>query len=185
MHTRRAERADCQRLGEVIVSATRSAFEGRVPEDCLLELPLATSVANWRRSFDRHAFDGSTQVLLVAEDEASGVIGFVLAGGHTADVLRDATIAAAYPREIMSLNVAPDWQQRGVGRLLVEAAADWLLAQQERTMAVQVLEQNPNRGFYVRLGARELGSQPYDWAGFATRQVIYGWDDLSLVRRIA
>ena len=85
----------------------------------------------------------------------------------------------------MSLNVAPDWQQRGVGRLLVEAAADWLLAQQERTMAVQVLEQNPNRGFYVRLGARELGSQPYDWAGFATRQLIYGWDDLSLVRRIA
>jgi hypothetical protein len=72
---RLAKREDCQNLGEVIVGAQRSAFEGRVPEQCLSELPVSTSVANWRRAFDSGAFDSDDQVLLVSEDEPeSGVL---------------------------------------------------------------------------------------------------------------
>lgn len=178
MRTRLANREDCQRLGEVIVGANRSAFAGRVPEQCLSELPVSTSVANWQRDFDSGAFDSGDQVLLVAEADSDGVVGFVLAGGYTAGIFRDRNISAAYPREIVSLHVAPGWQSRGVGRSLVGAAADWLIARGERNLAVRVLEPNPNRAFYERLGARELGSQPYDWAGFATREVIYGWPDI-------
>jgi GNAT superfamily N-acetyltransferase len=160
----------------------RSAFEGRVPEQCLLELPVSKSVANWRRAFDSGAFDSNAQVLLVAEASPGEVVAFVLAGGRTAGIVGDSIIAMNYPREIVSLHVAPGWQNRGVGRSLVGAAADWLIAQQEETLAVRVLEPNPNRAFYTRLGAIELGSQPYDWAGFATRELIYGWRDIGLVR---
>jgi len=183
MRIRLAELRDAEKLGEVIVAANRSAFEGRVPEECLLELPVATSVANWRRAFDSGAFDGGAHVLLVAEIE--GVVGFVLAGGYTAGIYHDRVIADAYPREIVSLHVAPDWQKRGIGRSLVGAAADWLITRHEKRLAVRVLEENPNRAFYVRLGARELGSQAYDWAGFETRQVIYGWPDIRHVRSAA
>jgi ribosomal protein S18 acetylase RimI-like enzyme len=90
-----------------------------------------------------------------------------------------------YPREIVSLHVAPVWQSRGVGRSLIGAAAEWLIARHARRLAVRVLELNPNRAFYARLGAQELGSQPYDWAGFATREVIYGWPDISRLRGLA
>jgi GNAT superfamily N-acetyltransferase len=181
MRIRQAKRADCQSLGEVIVGATRSAFEGRVPEPCLLELPVSTSVANWKRAFDSGAFDSEDQVLLVADADYEGVVAFVLAGGKTAKIFSDRVVSAAYPREITSLHVAPSWQSRGLGRSLIAAAANWLIARGEKTLAVRVLEPNPNRAFYTRLGARELGSQPYEWAGFATYEVIYGWPDISLV----
>jgi GNAT superfamily N-acetyltransferase len=185
MRIRLAKRDDCESLGEVIVSANRSAFEGRVPEQCLLELPVSRSVANWKRAFDFGAFDSDVQVLLVAEAVPEEVVGFVLAGGYTAGIFRDPRIAMAYPREIVSLHVAPGWQNRGVGRSLIGVAADWLIAQHEKTLAVRVLEPNPNRAFYARLGALELGSQSYDWAGFATQEVIYGWPDIGLIRSTA
>ncbi len=185
MRIRLAKREDCQNLGEVIVGANRSAFEGRVPEQCLLEVPVSTSVANWRRAFDAGAFDSGDQVLLVAEVDLDGVVAFVLAGGYTSGIFRDRSISDAFPREIVSLHVAPSWQNRGVGRSLIGAAADWLIARHQKTLAVRVLEPNPNRAFYARLGAQELGSQPYDWVGFTTREVIYGWSDISRVRSAA
>ncbi len=186
MWIRLAKREDCESLGEIIVSATRSAFEGRVPDQCLLELPVSTSVANWRRAFDSGAFDGAEQVLFVAEDIPGRVVGFGLAGGHTAGIFHDAALVATYPREIVSLQVAPAWQRRGVGRSLVRAAADWLVASCEaKTLAVRTLEPNPNRAFYVRLGAMEIGSQPYDWAGFATFEIIYGWQDIGAISSAA
>jgi GNAT superfamily N-acetyltransferase len=148
-------------------------------------LPVSTSVANWRRAFDSGAFDSGDQVLLVAEVDHNGVVGFVLAGGYTVGIFRDRNISAVYRREIVSLHVAPGWQKRGVGRSLVGAAADWLIARNEKTLAVRVLEPNPNRAFYAALGAQELGSQPYDWAGFATREVIYGWPDINRLRAAA
>jgi GNAT superfamily N-acetyltransferase len=180
MRIRPAKRADCQSLGEVIVGATRSAFEGRVPKQCLLELPVSTSVANWGRAFDSGAFDSDDQVLLVAEVDSEEVVAFILAGANTAKIFRDRVVSVAYPREITSLHVVPTWQSRGFGRSLIGAAANWLIARGEKTLAVRVLEPNPNRAFYARLGARELGSQPYDWAGFATHEVIYGWPDIRL-----
>jgi len=178
-------RRDCDDLGEVIVSATRSAFEGRVPERCLLELPVSTSVANWRRAFDSGAFDGKAQSLFVAESGPSGVVGFVLVGGPTTGTFVDETVAACFPAELVSLHVAPKWQRDGVGRRLVRAAAEWLVTFRTETLAVRVLEQNPNRAFYERLGAEEVGSQPYDWAGFATKEIIYGWRDISVLRGAA
>jgi GNAT superfamily N-acetyltransferase len=182
---RPANREDCQNLGEVIVAATRSAFDGRVPEQCLSELPISTSVANWKRAFDSGAFDLGDQVLLVSETDPDGVVAFVLAGGYTAEIFPDRSISAAYPSEITSLHVAPSWQNQGLGRSLIGAAADWLIARHAKSLAVRVLEPNPNRAFYARLGAVELGSQPYDWAGFATREVICGWPDINRVRTAA
>jgi GNAT superfamily N-acetyltransferase len=179
---RAAGRWDCEDLGEVIVSAMRSAFEGRVPEQCLLELPVSTSVANWRRAFDSGAFDGEAQALFVADSSPDGVVGFVLVGGRTAGIFCDERIAAAFPRELVSLHVAPKWQRHGIGRRLVRTATEWLIAAGTETLAVRVLEQNPNRAFYEHLGAEEVGSQPCDWAGFATREIIYGWRDISILR---
>ena len=36
-----------------------------------------------------------------------------------------------------------------------------------------------NRAFYERLGAREVGSRPLNWEGYETRELLYGWEDIS------
>ena len=70
------------------------------------------------------------------------------------------------------------------GRELVRRVADWLGGDRDRTLAVRVLAPNPNRAFYERLGAMQLAVQPYDWAGFSTHEVVYGWPDVAnLCRR--
>lgn len=181
MQIRVANRLDCENLGEIIVSATHSAFAGRVPEQCLRELPVATSIANWQRAFDAHRFDGEAQQLLVAEFTQDNAVGFVLVGGPTSAVLQDQSVAARFPMEIVSLHVAPKWQRHGVGRRLIGAAVEWLTASGTQSLAVRVIEQNPNRAFYVHLGAEPIISQPYDWAGFATNEIIYGWRDIHVL----
>ena len=105
----------------------------------MLELPVSTSVANWQRAFDSEAFDGEAQGLFVAEAVPGGIVAFVLVGGYTSGVFSDAAIAAVYPREIVSLHVAPEWQHRGVGRSLVRTVSDWLITRKAKTVAVRAL----------------------------------------------
>ncbi len=40
----------------------------------------------------------------------------------------------------------PEWQNRGVGRSLVGAAADWLIARRAKALAVRVLDAEPESG---------------------------------------
>jgi len=181
MHVRNATRDDCPALGEIVIGANRSAFEGRVPEACLTELPIEASVANWRRFFDSGRAQQPDVMFLAAEAQPGEVVGFILAGSKTADVIHDVSIAVRYPREITSLSVAPAWHRRGVGRALVSAVATWFVERGERSVAVLAHELNPNRPFYIRLGALELSAQPHDWAGFASRQIVYGWNDIGVV----
>jgi GNAT superfamily N-acetyltransferase len=181
MRIRNALRDDCFVLGEIIDSAERSAFDGRVPEACLSELSLEQRAANWRRFFDSGSTQRGDEVLFVAEASPDEVVGFILAGRATAETVHDASVAAIYRREITVLQVAPAWQRCGVGRALVSAAATWFVERGQRSISVLVVESNPNRPFYSRLGARELSVQPYDWAGYATRQVVYGWLDIGVL----
>ena len=181
MRIRNALRDDCFVLGEIIDSAERSAFDGRVPEACLSELSLEQRAANWRRFFDSGSTQRGDEVLFVAEASPDEVVGFILAGRATAETVHDASVAAIYRREITVLQVAPAWQRCGVGRALVSAAAAWFVERGHRSISVLVVESNPNRPFYSRLGARELSVQPYDWAGYAMRQVVYGWLDIGVL----
>ncbi len=178
LQTRAASHADVGRLAEILIAATESAFAGRVPPSCLTDLSVAESAANWRRFLQSEPYLTHQERLIVAEHAAEAV-GFVLAGKRSADVIKDPAIAEAYPREITSLQVAPEWQRRGVGRMLIAAVAPNLTAR----VCVRVLEPNPNRAFYTRLGAELLASQAYDWAGFATRELIYGWQDINTTGR--
>jgi hypothetical protein len=48
---------------------------------------------------------------------------------------------------------------------------------------VSVLPENPYVGFYGHLGAVRVGSQPYVWEGYATEELLFGWDDVSKLGR--
>lgn len=44
-------------------------------------------------------------------------------------------------------------------------------------LLVNVLSANLNVAFYEKLGATLIGTEPYDWEGFNTEELVYAWTD--------
>lgn len=168
MKIREATVDDAPALARILVDTNRATFGGLVPEPCL-DFPYEESERNWRKSLQSGLKEG--QFLLVAENDSGTLVALELAGSYTG---RD-----DFPRELDLLMVDTSYQRRGIGRLLVAIAAQRLLAEGDNAMLVGVQEDNPNRAFYERLGAREVGWRPLNWEGYETRELLYGWEDIS------
>ena len=121
--------------------------------------------------------------LFVAETKPFGVIGLALLSKRSdRDDIHDLRV---FSWELRSLHVDPAWQRHGIGRRLVARVADQVWKEDSRRLLVRALVENPNREFYEHLGARRLGSQPYDWDGYQTEEILYGWDDINRLRNAA
>jgi GNAT superfamily N-acetyltransferase len=180
---REARLEDCHALAHVIISATVDAFRGRVPDACLGWLSIGESERNWARIFTPGEILDQGSRLIVAESGVDGVIGLALVGRTTAVHANDPRVLDRYPNDLHSLQVSPEWQGKGVGRRLVSRVAELLVEQGETGLLVRVLPENPNVGFYGHLGAVRVGSQPYVWEGYATEELLFGWDDVSKLGR--
>jgi len=176
---RHAQIEDSPALARILIMATQEAFRGRVPDRCLKWITPEESAANWAKNFkDDHSLEPENY-LFVAENEADGVIGLAMAGKTRNRNLQDPLIAQQYPHELFTLQVDPTWQGQGVGRRLVSQVAEALLQEDISSLLVRILIDNPNLVFYERLGAVRLGSGPYDWEGYKTEEILYGWNDLN------
>ena len=179
---RHARIDDCPALGRIIVSATQDAFRGRVPDQCLNWLTPEESAVNWAKNFtsDQSLEPGDT--LFVAETE-NEVIGLAMLSEITPEDNYEPFITTHYSHELRSIQVAPAWQRRGVGRSLVSRIAQELGAEKSTRLLVRVLIENPNIAFYERLGATRIGKRPYEWEGYETEEIILGWEDISMLSR--
>lgn len=180
-NTRKGTVADRFSLARILINATNSAFAGRVPENSLSSLGVQESALNWQRSIQEN---NETELLLVAEIEALDVVGFVLAGRDPGNIIKDSEISLGYTAEITSLQIEPAWQGTGIGKMLVQQAAASLKKRGHRCLLVRVLADNPNIGFYEHMGANRLGEQDYDWEGYRTKEIIYGWRDINKLAEV-
>ena len=83
-----------------------------------------------------------------------------------------------YDSELVALHVRRSYQGQGIGGQLVAAAAEGLQQRGSQSLLLWVLENNPARSWYERLGGKLIGEK--DWGGneaFGTRvkEVAYGW----------
>jgi GNAT superfamily N-acetyltransferase len=164
-----------------MIDATVSAFRGRVPDICLHWITYEESAANWARNFEPGGLEPD-EFILIAEVGGSEVVGLAMVGLRKESLAKRVPATGNFSHDLYSLQVAPLWQRRGVGRRLVARAADRLLKHGVTNLLVRVLVENPNRAFYERLGARLIGSWPYDWEGYETQELVCGWDNLYKLR---
>jgi GNAT superfamily N-acetyltransferase len=162
---RNVQVGDAEALAHVLVTAGEAAFRDRVPDHCLA-FTEQESAANWRRSLTEGLPPGD--FLVVAEPPDGGPIGYAWGGPHD---------APDYRGELRQIALLPSHQGKGIGRLLVGHVARRLAAQGIRSMRVEVMGVNPNRGFYERLGAHYLAEYAYDWDGVVMPMCVYGWAD--------
>lgn len=76
--------------------------------------------------------------------------------------------------ELFAIYVLPDYQGRGVGRLLWQAARAFLAATGRDDFILWVLDSNETaRRFYERQGARFAGERDFPMGTAAIREVLY------------
>ena len=176
---REAQIDDCSSLAYIIISVTQYTFRGLVPDKCLDWLTPEESTANWARNFQPDGTPNPGFNLCVAETASKEVVGLALMMEMSPEDKYKTSIIEQYSYELRSLQVDSTWHRQGIGRLLVEHIAKKLQQENIESLLVRVLKENPNRGFYEHLGAVLIGSRPYNWEGYMTEEMIYGWSNLN------
>lgn len=164
--------SDAAAIAHVHVESWRSAYAGILPDAMLLRMSAGGEARNWAAQLGRRR---SADGIFVADLASHGVIGFGSCGPARPTALPHAG-------EVFTLYVAPDHQERGVGRALLTRLAQGLMDRGMASALVWVLSRNPARFFYEAMGGRRIAEkQERLWNG-TFGQTAYGWEDLRLIR---
>lgn len=150
--------SDLPGIHEVANRTWPATYAGMIPDE-----DIATFLeANY--SLDRLTFvrESMGEGMLVAVN-AGNVIGYVM-------ITKDREGAA----QIWAIYVLPEWQRRGAGRLLWEAALERARQLESDELVLWVLDNNePARRFYERQGARAAEERDFPVGGGSVREVCY------------
>ena len=144
---RHARHRDTTDIARIHIDMWRVAYSELLDPDFLRDLSYARSRMQWEAMLDRHS-----GILLVAESDADGVVGFAAGGAER-------TRSFPVDGELMALYVLQSHHGRGVGRMLFERMERELGENGRNGMVVWVLADNPARDFYEHMGGRPAGEQ--------------------------
>lgn len=155
---------DAGAIAHVHVETWKTTYAGIVPEAYLAGLDEVLRAKLW------HEFLGTNALVLVAEQNGR-VVGFAHAGANR-EVLEECD------SELYSIYLLRPAQGRGAGTALLRAIAAALEERGFRSLAVWVLERNPARSFYEKMGAHLAASKVIEIGGAKLMEVAYAWRDL-------
>jgi hypothetical protein len=164
---REASVTDCRGMAKVSVDTWRSATKGLVPQGLLEKMSYEKRAEGFRKAFQQTSFYAP----FVAVYRGVEVVGYAHAGA-----VRDRKWGNQ--AELYALHVLPAFQRRALGVRLFELAVKACIRHRQRGLVACVLEDNPYRGFYEKLGGKVLGHTDLDLGRTVARELVYGWDNL-------
>lgn len=174
---RSAVPSDSAKIARVNVEAWRSAYAGILPTEYLVNMSVDRQNIHWANRLAACGRAGDpVEQIFVAEDLLGELVGFGSSGPSRDSYLN-------YPAEIYTLYVTPNVLNRGVGRALLTALYDNLLALGCQSAVIWAVSQNPYRHFYTALGGQIVAERESRFYGAKLREVAYAWPDLSAWRK--
>jgi GNAT superfamily N-acetyltransferase len=171
MTLRRAVAGDAAGLAELHYAVRLATYTGNIPQAALD----ADSLARRRTLWEERVADPARRIVLA--EEHGRMVGLACAGpmperpnGH--DPL------PGYDAYLYSLYVDPAQQGGGVGRALLAAIAELLLADGLRAMALHTVAAVRAQHFYEHLGAHRIRSEEAHAGGAQWTTLVYGWHDI-------
>jgi len=168
MLIREAVPTDAGAMARVHVDSWRTTYRGIIADSILDELSYELRERHWHSALTEH---GSSNFIHVAESDDGRVVGFIAAG-------REREGRPDFQAEVFAIYVLQEFHGRGCGRALMLCSAERLLQEGMRSMLLWVLTENPSRGFYERLGGRQLEEKQIAIDGHSLTEVAYGWAEL-------
>jgi GNAT superfamily N-acetyltransferase len=169
---RQAVTSDAGTLAALHSESWRSSYRGILSDDYLDGAIFDERTTYWQESLN--APEPERRYILIAE-QAGEVLAFV-------SVYLDEE--PKYGALLHNLHVRPHLKGQGLGKLLMNEAAEWTLAQNINQMHLWVFEANNEaRRFYEALGGKTVEEKLTSVAGNVERNVLrYFWDDLTQVK---
>lgn len=170
MNIRPATVKDSPALARIQVESYHHTYVPILPAAYLAHFTLEEQEADWHELLCAEMKD----LLLVAENQADQVVAYALAGPERDDSM-------PYDGELIALHVSKPYQRLQLGTRLFSAVCDGLMQQGCASLFLWMLEANPARSFYEKLGGRCFKRKP--WANnayFGTElyEVAYGWPNI-------
>lgn len=166
---RRGSTEDITAISEAYVSSVRGSYGGFLPDEYLDGLSAEKRAEVFAA---RRAENEASYRLLIAEDAAAGVVGFIDYARRDSDNFdRDGRIFSFY--------VVPEFQRRGLGGLLFRSCLRRMRQECYGSVCLDTFEANPFRGFYDKMGGRVIGADTHEQNGHRLPTVVYGWEDLA------
>ncbi|MCR6629159.1 MAG: GNAT family N-acetyltransferase [Magnetospirillum sp.] len=162
---RRARTGDAAGIAAIEVETWRSTYAGILPDRTLVGMSVERKAQQWACELR----DGGVWVW---EDGRLDLLGF----GHCGPARLPATGCEG---EVTTLYVHPDAQGRGIGRALVRAMFADLRGHGMDSAVVWVLEGNPSRFFYARMGGQLRWRRPIGVGGREVPALGFCWMDLA------
>jgi GNAT superfamily N-acetyltransferase len=181
MRVREARFEDAAAIARVHVASWQTAYRGILPDSYLDALEPERREPMWRELLAR---EDAHICIFVTETEAGMLTGFASGGPARVEIPlpqagREMSAAQQhFDGELYAIYLLAEHRRQGAGRLLTGAVARWLFDQGMASMLVWVLEANPSRAFYERLGGVPAGQEPITIANLNLVEVAYGWPDI-------
>lgn len=172
MRIRDAQVADAEAIARVHVEAWRCAYAGLIPDRVLVRMSSQAHAGRWKAMIRRCS---PRESIVVAELDDHGVVGYGSYGP---------TREAALPHagEVYTLYVAPEYQDRGIGRKLLYGLFDAMVGHGSNSAVIWVLAGNPARFFYENMGGKRVAERDEALWNVVLPAAAYGWDDLKALR---
>jgi GNAT superfamily N-acetyltransferase len=165
VRVRRARADDAGTIAEIVVRGWQAAYRGILPGGFLAGLSVAAREVAWRSILESDGQGAAPAWIAEVEGRA---VGFVASGPQRDE---DVPLLTA---EVYAIYVLPEAWRQGVGRALLETAADHWRGGGAATLVLWVFEANARgRAFYTALGWHADG---------ALRQVELGGVSITEIR---
>jgi len=165
---RDAKAGDAGEIARVNVYGWRTAYAGIMPAEFLLGRSVESSRAGWEKNLA-----AKRGLVLVAEKDG-GICGFA-SGGRAREGL------PGFDSEIYAIYVDQAVRGLGAGAALMRAFFGRQAALGARNCALWVLEENPYRKFYEKMGGTLLSlKKTAEFGGKSLTEAAYAWNKLEL-----
>ena len=166
---RNASHGDATAIAHIYTETWRDTYAGMIPDRVLLSMSDRRHAAMWRHSLGSPR--GHEQVV-VAEDDAMGIVGFGSCGAAKQQKLGAAG-------EIYTLYVLPDFQGHGLGKRLLAALFQTLVDKGLTSALIWVLAPNPARFFYQAMGGTQIAVRAEPFHGAKLDEMAFLWPNLT------
>ena len=173
MKIRQARVTDAKDIAIIGIKTWQTAYKGIFPENKLQEMDVQERTERWKNNIIGILKEENSEVLVV-EEERGKVVGFAAGGIYPDTKPYDCSIGAIY--------VLNEFQGRGVGSMLVKGMLVFFESQQFKSMIIWVLEENPYKRFYAKLGGEPRERSQYEKWEIKKEIVGYVWDDIEDVQ---
>ena len=168
---REATHSDVPAMSRVHVDTWKTTYRGIVPDSHLENLSYERRAASWHQILNR----GDSNFTYIAQNESGEIVGFAHGGvERTGDPV--------YKGELMAIYIRQSYQQKDLGRRLVQVVVERLAQLDIYSMLVWVLADNPACQFYAALGGNSVHEKEIMVGGKPLIEVAYGWIDTANLR---